>query len=188
MKKRCLSPSLIPAFLFLLLLTEPMRAALPPLSPEEREAQATLIVSGEVVGSRVMTLRKPVSTVTFVRLAAKVESVEKGAELVPGDQLLDIRCRRIGLHEADGAQGHRDIPAEGSRFKMWLRKNPESPDEPQWEPLEPNGIELLDGSAAMTFREAYPPRSMREYTIGGIIGIATFVALAIFLWRRRAVR
>lgn len=188
MKKRRLLPPLLAAFFIPLLATCQARAALPPLSPEEREAQATLIVTGEVAGSRVMTLRKPASTVTFVRLAAKVESVEKGADLMPANQILDIRCRRVGLHESDGPQGHRDIPAEGSRFKMWLRKNPESPDEPQWEPLEPNGIELLDGSAAMTFPVTSPPRSMRDYTIGGLVGIATFVALAIFLWRRRAIR
>lgn len=188
MKKHRSLPPLLAAFLFPLFGTGPAGAALPPLSPEQREAQATLIVTGEVVASRLMTLRKPASTVTFVRLAAKVESVEKGAERVPANQILDIRCRRIGLHEADGPQGHLDIPAEGSRFKMWLRKNPESPEQSQWEPLEPNGIELLDGSPAMTFGEVTPPRTMRDYTIGGLVGIATLVTLAIFLWRRRAVR
>lgn len=178
---------LLPPLLAVTCCFHPLFAALPPLTPEEREVRATLIITGEVVGSRLMTLRKPASTVTFVRLAATVESVEKGEDSVPKNRILDIRCRRIGLEDADEPQGHRDIPAEGSRFKMWLRKNPDSPDDPQWEPLEPNGIELLNGAPAMAFPEAAAPRSMHYYTIGGLVGLATFIALAIFLWRRRAI-
>jgi len=185
-KRRVFSLSLVTCFSLLHAL--PAFAALPPLTPEEKEAQATLIVTGRVVGSRMMTLRKPTSTVTFVRLAAEIESVEKGGEEVPANRLLDIRCRRIGLHDADGPHGHRGIPAEGSRFTMWLRKNPGAPDQAQWEPLEPNGIELLDGSAAMVFPEAAPSHSLRDYTIGALVGLATFLALAIHLWRRRVIR
>lgn len=163
-------------------------AALPTLTPEERDERATLIVTGRVVGSRIMTLRKPTSTVTFVRLAAEIESIEKGADAVPAGQLLDIRCRRIDRRTSPGPQGHDNIPAEGSRFTMWLRENPDAVDQVQWEPLEPNGIELLDNSPAMAFAETVSPASLREYLLGGIIGIATFIALAVFLWRRRAIR
>mgnify|MGYP001152351730 FL=1 len=170
-------------------------AALPPLSPEERDEQATLIVTGRVVASRTMTLRKPTETVTFVRLAAEIESIAKGADALPAlaaapatpaKRILEIRCRRIE-RETPGPHGHDEIPAEGSRFTMWLRQNPAS-DPPQWEPLEPNGIELLDNSPAMTFPVTSSPPSPRDYLVGGLIGIAGFLALVVFLWRRRAIR
>ncbi len=173
--------------------TSIVSAALPPLGPEERDKQATLIVTGRVVGTRTLTLRKPTETVTFVRLAAEIESIAKGADVLPAapatpaKRILEIRCRRIES-EAAGPQGHDKIPAEGSYFTMWLRRNPATTDPPQWEPLEPNGIELLDNSPAMTFPATSSPPSPRDYLVGGLIGIAGFLVLVVFLWRRRAIR
>lgn len=165
-------------------LTHFATAALPPLTPSELSEKATLVVTGKVAGSRVMSVRKPGSTAMLVRLLAEVETVEKGVTLPADSRHLDIRCRRIVATSVDGPMGHTNIPAEGARFRMWLLQNEES----QWEPLEPNGIELLDGSAAMDFSGMAPPQSMRDFTVGGVIGIATLIALAIFLWRRRTIR
>ena len=71
---------------------------------------------------------------------------------------------------------------------MWLRQNPELTDPPHWEPLEPNGIELLDHSPAMTFPATSSPPSSRDALVGGLVGLAAFLTLVVFLWRRRAIR
>lgn len=179
MRRRLLS-----AVLLTMVIAPFASAALPPLSLTERNEKAALVITGRVVGSRTLTVRKPSSTVLLVRLLAEVESTEKGGPLIEGSRHIDIRCRKIVATKIVGSVGHTDIPAEGSHFRMWLVQNTES----QWEPLEPNGIELLGGSSAMVFREPTTSRSLRDYAAGGIVGIATFIALAIFLWRRRAIR
>ncbi len=159
-------------------------AALPPLSPEELYEKAAVVMTGRVVGSRILTVRKPGSAVLLVRLLTEVESTEKGDSLMTGSRHLEIRCRKIVESEMTGPVGHQSIPAEGARFRMWLVQNAES----QWEPLEPNGIELLDGSAEMDFTGMTRARSMRDFTIAGVVGIATLIALGVFFFRRRRSR
>lgn len=159
-------------------------AALPSLSPTAREDKAAVVMTGRVIGSRLLSVRKPGSTVLLVRLVAEVESIEKGASLIEGSRPLEIRCRKLVDPHISGPVGHELIPAEGSRFRAWLVQNPEL----QWEPLEPNGIELLEGAAEMDFTAIVQARPMRSFVIGAFAGIASLIAFALFLFRRRAIR
>ncbi|MEM1443467.1 MAG: hypothetical protein AAGF67_14060, partial [Verrucomicrobiota bacterium] len=125
-------------------------AALPPLSPEELDEYAELVLTGEVLVSRVMIHRKPSASIYLVRLGVQIDSVEKGEDLLENPNTLEIRCWAMRKTKMVGPSGHLSIPAEGSKFRTWLRKNTEG----QWEPLEPNGFELLEGSAPLTFAAA----------------------------------
>lgn len=161
-----------------------VRADLPPLSTDELQAGAEVIITGRVAGARVMIHRKPASSVYFVRLKAEVDAIEKGGNLIADSRYLDIRCWRIRNHKGTGPAGHRHIPADGSRFRMWLKKNQDD----KWEPLEPNGIELLDGSAEMGFAEVERKDAAKDFLIGGAAGVVTLITLAIFYFRRRRIR
>ena len=153
------------------------RAALPPLSPEERDEFAEVILTGEVLVSRTLIHRKPSSSIYSIRLGVQIGSIEKGEDLLGEAKSIEIRCWRIRKTKLVGPGGHLNIPAEGSRFRTWLRKNRDG----QWEPLEPNGIELLDGSPAMTITEV-ERRSLGK----GILfwGIAGLLGLGFIIWMR----
>ena len=151
-------------------------AELPPLSPDELKNRAELVITGEVLASRVLVHRKPSSSVYLVRLSVRVGSVEKGKELIDGITTLDIRCWRMRKSHLVGPSGHEDIPADGSRFRMWLSKNADG----QWEPLQPNGIELLEGSAPITFAAVEERELGKGFLIGGIAGLLGLVALFWF--------
>lgn len=151
-------------------------AALPPLSPEELENNAEIIVTGEVLASRVLVHRKPSSSIYLVRLSILVGSVEKGKDLIGGITTLDVRCWRMRKSDLVGPSGHYDIPADGSRFRMWLRENEDG----QWEPLQPNGIELLDGSPPITFAAVEDRELGKGFLIGAIAGLLTLSALFWF--------
>jgi hypothetical protein len=122
-------------------------AALPPLSPEELEQGATLIISGSVSNIDVTTSGLGRSVDWVIKLQAKVDAVSKG-DVQAGDTI-SIQCWRLKSRPAGwaGPSGHHSIPAEGSQFEMWLRQG----DEGEWIPLQPNGIRLLDRSKAFDF-------------------------------------
>ncbi len=154
----------------------PAFAALPPLSPEELEDRAVLVITGEVLASRVLVHRKPSSSIYLVRLSVLVGSVEKGDDIIGGITTLDVRCWRMRKTKLVGPWGHSDIPADGSRFRMWLRQNEDG----QWEPLEPNGIELLDSSPPITFAAVEDLELGKGFLFGGIAGILALVGLFWF--------
>ncbi|MDF2378102.1 MAG: hypothetical protein P1U81_17825 [Verrucomicrobiales bacterium] len=159
-------------------------AALPPRSADQLQESAELIITGEVLASRVLVHRRPSASTYLVRLGVKIDSVEKGQELIGRKTSLDIRCWSIRKTRLAGPSGHSDIPADGSRFRMWLRQNGEG----FWEPLEPNGIELLEGAAAMTFAEVEKQYSLRQYGIAGALGLLTLAIFGAFRFRNRLFR
>jgi hypothetical protein len=170
--------------LFFLLAPALSEAALPPLPPEALTSGAEVIVTARVAGSRVMIHRKPSSSVYFVRLLAEIENVEKGSEWITDPRFLDIRCWRIRKSQLVGPTGHYSIPADGSKFRAWLRRNADG----KWEPLEPNGIELLEGGIEREISDAEKRQSALIFLIAGLIGITGIAIFAIFQWRRRGRR
>lgn len=167
------------AIALLLGITSSVEAALPPLSDQELSDTAELIITGEVIASRVLVHRKPGSSIYMVRLAASVNEIEKGQELLESSRSIDIRCWRMRKTNLVGPSGHSNIPADGSSFRMWLKKN----DEGQWTPLEPNGIELLEGSTPITFATADKREMEKGFLWGGIAGL---LALGGLIWFRMA--
>ncbi|MDF1825602.1 MAG: hypothetical protein P1U68_13225 [Verrucomicrobiales bacterium] len=160
-------------------LCPPAFSALPPLSPGELENAAEVTITGEVLASRVLVHRKPSASIYLVRLSVLVKSVEKGEAILKGERTLDVRCWKMRKSNLVGPGGHSDIPADGSSFRMWLRKNSDK----QWEPLEPNGIELLNDSPPITFAAVENRESGRGFLIGGIAGL---LGLAVFFWFQTA--
>jgi len=161
------------------------RAALLPLSGEARQSQAEVVITGTVAASRVLIVRKPGASTYLVRLQTKVEEVEKGGEVLdkPGTEgtpaMSEVRCWRIRKSDTDVPGGHGDIPADGSRFRMWLKKSPEG----FWEPLQPNGIELLDNSPAMEFAEAERRATTRSFLFGIVGSVLMVAAIAVYMFR-----
>lgn len=146
--------------------------------PAAGENAAEAVVVATVEDSRTIVHRKPGSALFYVRIKAKVESVESGRELVRGADHLDLRCWR------EGVDGHDPIPADGARFRARLTRHPEG----HWEPREPDGFELLDGSAARTFPEIRRRQSLTSYLVGGLFGLAVLCAAAVVKYRGRRPR
>jgi hypothetical protein len=121
-----------------------------------------------------------------LNLVVKVESIEKGngtIEIKPGDSIKTYlwSSRRMS---APGHQGMDVVPAEGARAKFWLTKNSDG----VWEPLYPNGIELLEGQTRYDFG-AYERHRAKDLVFR--IGIPVLVISAtaiIFLVRRSGKR
>lgn len=158
-------------------------AALAPLSPDELEQRAELVITGEVLASRVLVHRRPGVSTYLVRLGARIDSVEKG-ETGESAKTIEIRCRALRSTRLAGRTGHDDIPADGARFRMWLRKNGDG----HWEPLEPNGIEPLEGAGAMSFAEVERSNTLRHYLIAGGIGLLALASFGAFRFRDRLFR
>src|SRR5205823_2349481 len=105
------------------------RAERVPLSPEQKKAEATHIVTGTVKGiyaKDVTTDLYGIGTVeTRYLLEIEVLGVEKGAGVVKGD-IVYARCWRLKRHGATGPvpgpSGHFDIPAEGAAVRAYLAK------------------------------------------------------------------
>ncbi|MEM9015735.1 MAG: hypothetical protein AAGC68_01890 [Verrucomicrobiota bacterium] len=162
-------------FFFAAASLSPAEAALPPLGSEELGEFAEVILTGKVVDSRVLLHRKPGASIYLVRLGCRIDAVEKGGELLTSPKSIEIRCWRMRRTKMVGPSGHLEIPAENSNFRMWLRKREEG----FWEPLEPNGIELLDGSTPMVFAEFERSYSLKQYLVWGGIGLALLLATAV---------
>ncbi|MEM6917079.1 MAG: hypothetical protein AAF491_10990, partial [Verrucomicrobiota bacterium] len=127
--------------------------------------------------SRIMIHRKPSSSVYVVRLGVQIDSIEKGKDLLPDTKTIEIRCWAMRKTNMPGPGGHYSIPADGSLFRTWLRQNEEG----QWEPLEPNGFELLDGSPSLTFAATEKRERGKGILLGGIAGL---LALGLLVWFR----
>lgn len=147
MATRCLN--CIVAILIFAVFQE-LNAALPPLSAKERQRFARMVVTARVDDLDVRVRNRSRDSDWVVHIKAKVENVEKGQpeDIVPE---LDITCWHIRSRSNGwaGPTGHYDIPAKSARFRMWLRMD----DNGNWTPLEPNGIELLDGHSRLNFKK-----------------------------------
>lgn len=125
--------------LLLLLLIVPVWAAIAPLSPEDLQATADVIVVGQVekIERRVVDLDCGKNSV--YELDVLVRKVEKGK--VTGDYLLATCWQPDERPEGwAGHQGQNDIPSQGSEIRLFLRDAGEG----AFEILEPNGWESLD--------------------------------------------
>lgn len=139
----------------------------------DRTGRADALVSAAVEESRTIVHRKTGSTLFYVRLKARIGSVEKGRELIRGAEFLDIRCWR------EGAAGHVPIPADGAVFRAWLVRHEEG----FWTPLEPDGFELAEGAEARTFPEVRRRPSLLGYVLGGLFGLAVLCTAAVVRYR-----
>ncbi len=111
-------------------------SAVPPLSPEDLEEQATHVVIGEVV-----EVESKVKGITVrnrhYEITVEVESVAKGDDLKAGARIV-VRAWQpaAGLGpRPPGLQGHSDVPGKGDRIKVFLRKSGDG-----YEVLHPNGF------------------------------------------------
>lgn len=149
-----------------------------PASTQDRDSRAAAIVDGVVEDSRTIVHRKTGSALFYVRLKARVLSVEKGRELVRGADFLDIRCWR------EGNAGHHPIPTDGQRFRAWLLPHEDG----HWLPLEPDGFQLADGGIGREFPVVERNDSLAGILIGGLIGLIILAGAAFARYRGRVPR
>jgi hypothetical protein len=136
-----------------LLWAAPAGAERVPLSPEEKAAEATHIVTGLVkaVYSRDVETalygRGTVETRYLVEI--EVQKVEKGDRLRAGD-LLYARCWRLKkwgeAGDRPGPSGHH-LPAEGERVRAFVARGkypPTGQADNGWAVVYPNGFEVLE--------------------------------------------
>lgn len=127
MKKLLLAPMVLALMLV-------ARAALPPLSPQELENQAT-----DIVLVTVMNVTESVEDVSggndhVYKLNVRVDDAKKGT--LRSGLTLTVECRKTGERPQGwaGPQGQNEIPAEKARVKMYLREQ-----DNRFFLLEPNG-------------------------------------------------
>ena len=154
------------------------------LTPEELSTRSDTLVTGTVEESRAILHRTPQTAFYYVRLKVKVESIEKGREQIRGANIIEVRCWHNALGNADGPVGHRPIPSDGSRFRVWMNRHKEG----YFEALEPNGFELLDGSADRIFPRVERRTSGMGQIIAGFVGLLAVCAAAFFRYRGRGPR
>jgi len=124
-----------------------------PLSPEDKKAEATHIVTGVVkaIYSRhAETMCYGKGTLeTHYLLEIEVRDIEKGEGIKKGD-IVYARCWRLKKHGASGRRpgpsGHFDIPKEGDQVRAFLAKGrygPTGQADNGWAVVYPNGMETL---------------------------------------------
>ncbi|MDT3380601.1 hypothetical protein RNI52_24970 [Labrys neptuniae] len=129
----------------------PALAAIPDMSPATLTAEADLILTGRLVA--VTTTRKVPEWVkrrddisffergAFVdevfTLAIEVGTVEKGSRGLAGKTIATHGWRAHGRPPGWAGPGGtiRDLPAEGTRIKVWLRREQDG-----WDLISPSGL------------------------------------------------
>ena len=161
----------------------PAFAALPPLQSEELEASAEAIIVGKVDSADVKIAGSSRHSIYQVKLSVTVGAVEKGAETIKPSQKLTIHCWRLRKAQNGwaGPTGQRNVPAVGSDFRAWIKKN-EAGD---WEALDPNGFSLTGRSGDYPFHKVEKGRmkALRYLIIAGAILIT-----GVFLYASRGRR
>lgn len=170
------------AFLAISLLPLSSSAALPPLSPEELDADAEVIVTGTVTSNEIAVTGSLSHTRWVIELQVKLDSVIKGdGQMEPG-WTLPVQVWKVRKSKSVGAQGQNDIPAAGSRAQFWLEKNSHG----DWEALEPNGISLLDGGAELDLSHPNRMYTVRQIFIyASLVTGAGMVFLVVFVGGRK---
>ncbi len=126
--------------------TFPALAAVAPLSPAELKKQASHIVTGSVVGVTSKTQKSQIEKAKGIHhdriytITIKVETVSKGADVKIGSEIEVVAWRpSTRIPPLAGPQGHGSIPQKGDKATFYLRTKGKK----QFEPLLPNGIELV---------------------------------------------
>jgi hypothetical protein len=81
----------------------------------------------------------------------------------------------------DGPSGHDDIPAVGSQVRMWLNTQGQR----VWHPIQPNGVELLDGSPALDFSKVEGRWGWTLVVLVVVMGFVLVVVLISVLRRNK---
>ena len=145
-------------------------AALPPLSPDELQRRAEVVVVGTVNEVTVTaTQTKSQFSNWIVKIDATVERADKGSTAIQMGKTLRVECWSLKQRPYGwvGPSGHYNIPAKGARFRMWLTRNEAG----NWSPLTPNGIILLDGHSRLDFKN---PQRVSRKTEPALSGASIF--------------
>ncbi|MFT4549121.1 MAG: hypothetical protein ACI8XO_002352 [Verrucomicrobiales bacterium] len=156
--------------------------AIAPQSLEERQAGAKVIVRGEVTSAEVTTEGSPMNSDWVVMLSIEIAEVEKGDQVGAGENI-NVRCWRLKRRSPvlDGPSGHDDIPAVGSQVRMWLNTQGQR----VWHPIQPNGVELLDGSPALDFSKVEGRWGWTLVVLVVVMGFVLVVVLISVLRRNK---
>lgn len=134
-------------------------AAKMPISDEDREKQATHIVTGKVIGTKSAIEKGAGNKDEIFSIEVMVATVRKGENVKKGDEIVVVAWKphtRMGLAQI-GLQGHDPIPKKGQVAEFFLTQ-----DEEGFKPLLPNGIEIKpqakdDAADARTSTTALDP-------------------------------
>jgi hypothetical protein len=102
------------------------RAEKEPLSPEELRETATHVVVGKV--EQVFARQEKVNNYEYTRYVAevRVDKLEKGDGLKPGELMYVRYWRRRWVGPGDspvGSNGHRGLPSEGQAVRVYAVRN-----------------------------------------------------------------
>lgn len=162
------------------------------LTPERLRSESRLIVVGKVESSR--KEEKPErdgSRTAKIYLKVAVESVEKG-DVKPGD-VVEVSCWRAVKRPSDGIMwdlGNDFVPAVGGKARFFLERESLGTWATQW----PNGVEALEGAAAMDLplEPADAPPASRDsgagpwpwpYVVGAAGMLGGVLAAGVFAFR-----
>lgn len=128
--------------IFLLISALVSWAAKMPISDEDREKQATHIVTGNVIEVKSeiknSTIEKgPGNKDEIFSITVMVETVRKGGNVKKGDKIVVVAWNpnvRVGLAQI-GLQGHDPIPKKGQAAEFFLQRSKDG-----FKPLLPNGM------------------------------------------------
>lgn len=119
---------------FVLLVSAPLSAERAPLSPKQKDAESTHVVTGKVLGvySRDVDSKLYGKGTIVERIIIEIEvtSVEKGKRVQRND-VIYARCWKLKRRGAAGAEpgpgGHFSIPKEGDEVHAFLAQGAYSP-------------------------------------------------------------
>lgn len=129
----------------------PVRAAIPDMSPAALDAEADLIVAGRLVATMkrrampawvetrrdISFLERSAFVDEVIKLTIEVDSVVKGARDIAGRMIVAHGWRAAGRPSGWAGPGGtlRDLPAGGTRIKVWLKQ-----EEGLWQLMSPSGL------------------------------------------------
>jgi hypothetical protein len=168
-----------------LLAAPPVYAVLRPLTPEELQREADIIVIGKVQSYRTEArVTAAGEELTRVFLEVLVVSIEKGKPEARVGQILQVSCERVtrpSLYPLPGDLGQRQIPAVGSRARFFVRNE---------YAIAPNGVEVIEGGSELDLPMKSKWTALLElpFVLLPVVALALLALMTAALIRRRAKR
>ena len=138
-------------------------ASIAPLTPEMLEEQASLIVTGEVLGTYVRHEAAGADIRGYYVAEIRVADVEKGDLPSPGQPVYARLWNTVRVgerYESCGPGDYFTVPDAGDRVRVWLETTPNG-----YQVVYPNGVEVLSESP-----EAAPPVLVADDATLAVVG------------------
>ena len=148
------------------------------IRPQSREIHASHVIVGRVLS--VKEVREGRRTDYAIRI--QIESIERGDGFAAGEEFMTQPYSNDMSGGWRGAAGHRPIPMEGDRVRVFLAGGVRGV------PIYPEWCDILDYNLFARVLRCVDFQTSASWYFYGVVTMVVSAALAIRTWRKRRTR